>query len=132
MSKKITIKKATIQDFKKLSKLDYAYTYDKMFNVKYTTGKTSIHEVKLKKPIINKSTDYQEEILEFTERLKQKNSLALVALYDSKPVGYILSSIEKWPNGIVIEVSGILVAKDYRQCGVAVALIKDIISRAKK
>jgi GNAT superfamily N-acetyltransferase len=132
MSKKITIKKATIQDFKKLSKLDYTYIYDKMFEIRQTSNKISLREVKLKKPITNNSTGYQKEIIEFIEKLKEKNSLALVAFCDSKPVGYLLSSIKKWPNGVVVEAGNILISKEYRQYGIATALFNDIILRAKK
>jgi len=132
MTEKINVKLATKEDFQKLLELDFSNTYKKMFSISQNNNQININEVDLEKPIINASENYINEMKDYISGLDKPENFSLIGFYNSEPAGYIFSNKQKWSNGIIYNVEGVLVAKKFQNKGIAQALIIGLIQEAKK
>jgi len=130
---RIKVKIGSKKDFKELAKLDFSNTCNKMFDISYTDNNIAVSEVDLQKPIVNKSENYVDEILEdMIPKTEDKNFVPLVVFSNNMPAGYLMAKWDKWPNGKVLVVEGILVANQFAGKGLAKALVGGTIETAKQ
>jgi len=128
---KITVKKANRSLFQKLMSLDYTHVAHGMFGIRRDGKTLKLTELKLRKQKNDRSKVYTTLRDRYINELKDRNVYALVALYDGEPGGYLFTYKQKWPGGTVYSIDGILVAKQFAGKGLAKALLKEIIKKAK-
>lgn len=127
------IKLGTKEDFINLSKLDYSNVYEKMFNVSYVDDIISFSEISLPAPQTNKSEIYTNEIMEdIISKLDSSSCIPLVVFCENFPAGYLMAKWEKWPNGKVLSIDGILVANKYSGKGLAKEMLQNVVEIAKQ
>jgi GNAT superfamily N-acetyltransferase len=131
--KNINVKIGTVEDFKKLEKLDYTNTMNKIFQVDYENYQIEISEVDLEEPIVNDSHEYSQELAEeMLPKLNDKSYIPLVVYVDNEPAGYMLNQWQFWSKGKVMINHGILVANKYARQGLAKKLIEKSIQIAQE
>lgn len=127
------IKIGTKEDFKILSKLDYTNICEKMFSISCVNNVISFSEVSLPDPHINRSEIYIDEITrDMIPKLENDSYIPLIAIYENCPAGYLMAKWEKWPNGKVLSIEGILVANKYSKKGLAKEMLQKIVEIAKQ
>ncbi|MEI6728371.1 MAG: GNAT family N-acetyltransferase [bacterium] len=128
----IKVQIGSLEDFQKLTKLDYTNTVNKMFQVEYENLQIKLSEVDLVEPIHN-SNSYVDEISEvMIPKLSEENIVPLVVFVDDQPAGYMLNEWQFWPLEKVMINHGILVANKYARQGLAKKLVQKTIEIAKK
>ncbi|HVW66328.1 MAG TPA: GNAT family N-acetyltransferase [Candidatus Peribacteraceae bacterium] len=128
----VIVRKAAKDELLALRDLDFTWETAGRFDLHYDGTNIHLSESTLPTPVQRGSNDhYHREIEHYADLSEQPDALMLVAYVDDNPVGYVTSFVEEWKDGMVINVDGILVGREFRSRGIAKALITDLIERAK-
>src|SRR5688572_28676459 len=120
----ITVVPASEERMRALLEEDFTWETTGRFDLVADKRGFSLHEVLFPQPkLLGKNTFYHKEIEKYISYLSDEDTLALVALYEDKPVGYLYASVEEWTGGIVVNAEAILVSREYRNKGIAKALL---------